>query len=99
MKHHNVINQILGAVSATSGIPLDAIRGQGKTRSLVYARYIIVRLLNEACPWLSLSELAAAIGRTNHGSALHALGQARSLPHRDKVFNQLLQSCQQLAAA
>lgn len=99
MKQHNIINQILGAVSATSGIPLDAIRGTGRTRSLVYARYIIVAMLKEKCPWLSLSELAAAIGRTDHGSASHALGQARSLPYRDKAFNALLQSSQQRAAA
>lgn len=89
----NILNTILGAVSAASGIPLAAIRGKGRTRSVCYARFIIVSMLNDACPWLSLAELAACIGRKDHGSALHALGRTNRLRREDPDFAELLRNC------
>ena len=95
----NIINHILYSVSAASGIPVAALRGQGRTRGAAYARFIAVLILHENCRWLSLAELAAAIGRKDHGSALHALSRARSLPHHDAAFAALLLKCQWTAAA
>lgn len=84
------LNGIFEAVSLASGIPVAAIRGRRKTQSVAYARFVIVYLVHQAFPWWSLAELAAAIGRTDHGTALHALGRARTLQHRDRAFAELL---------
>ena len=88
------LNSIFEAVSLASGIPVAAIRGRRKTQAVAYARFVIVYLVRQAFPWWSLAELAAAIGRSDHGTALHALGRARALQHRDRTFAELLARAQ-----
>ena len=84
------LKHIFEAVSRASGIPVAAIRGRRRTQAVAHARFVIVYLVKQVFPWWSLAELAAAIGRKDHGTALHALGRARALQHRDRGFAELL---------
>ncbi len=67
---------IFEAVSNASGIPISAIRGRRRTRVCVWARFAAAVLIWERFPWWSRGQIAQAIGRTDHGTAIHALNRA-----------------------
>ena len=79
----NALNRILTAVSHETGIPIAAIRGPGRTQAVGRARWMVMLLL----PWYwSLSEVAASIGRTCHGTVMHGRRQGRELCRTDSDF-------------
>lgn len=88
----NPLTEILNHVSDSTGIPIAAIRGRGKTAAVCRARFATVALMHLRFPWWSQSELAAAIGRNDHGTAANALSRAAELCEKDENFARMIES-------
>lgn len=79
----NALNSILTAVSHETGIPIAAIRGPGRTQAVCRARWMVMLLL--PAHW-SYAEIAAAVGRKDHGTAMHGIRMAEWLDATDGDF-------------
>ena len=84
------IYSIFAAVSEVSGIPVDAIRGQRRTRGVVMARFAVVYLIRDLFPLWGYADIASAIDRADHGTAAHALRRSRQLMRDDTDFHNLI---------
>lgn len=65
--------QIIASVSKVTGIPPWQIVGPFRTAPIARARFLAVGLLREMFPWWSFQQLASAVGKKDHGQAIHAL--------------------------
>ena len=87
------LTAIFQAVSIASGIPISAIRGRRRTRVCVWARFAAAVLIWERFPWWSLGQIAQAIGRADHGTAMHALNRAFVMCTVDSDFCKFMVRC------
>lgn len=78
------------------GVSYDAICGNGRARSLVMARQIMMVVLKNATA-LSLSEIGAYVGGRDHASVLYAIRQIEKQKMSDLVLsaqiNQFISEC------
>jgi chromosomal replication initiation ATPase DnaA len=65
--------EIIASVSKSTGIPTWQIVGPFRTAPIVQARFLAVGILREMLPWWSFQQLASAVGKKDHGQAMHAL--------------------------
>lgn len=66
-------------------LPSEII-AKSKVTVVVNIRYIVMTIIHEYYPSVSLSSLAACVGLTDHTSALSALKRARHLLKNDSYF-------------
>ncbi len=80
---------ILERVAAITGIPSSAIIGRRRTNRVVVARFIAIAAARQAFGYWSLADLAALVGRSDHGTAVHALARFEELCETDLSFLKL----------
>ncbi|MDE6250100.1 MAG: AAA family ATPase [Alphaproteobacteria bacterium] len=78
------------------GVSYDAVCGNGRSRSLVLARQMMMTVLKSATG-LSLTEIGNMVGGRNHATVLYAIAQIEKLKQSDLVLNaqiaQLIAEC------
>lgn len=77
---------ILAHVALITGIPAAVITGPRRSLRVVRARYIALAALHQAFPCWSLGDLARAVGRHDHSTAVHALQQYEILRNQRPSF-------------
>jgi len=70
---------IFRAVYEETGISPEQIMGKRRTARISDARHMVIAVLHIQFPEWSLQDLADAVKRTDHCSALHALRRIRKL--------------------
>lgn len=83
------ISDILSEVALVTGVPVSAITGRRRTRGVVWARFLAIAAIRENFTWWSWEEIAAATGRADHGSAIHAVQRYQFLLKTDPEFRSL----------
>lgn len=68
------------------GVSYDAVCGNGRSRSLVLARQMMMSVLKSATG-LSLTEIGNMVGGRNHATVLYAISQIEKLKQSDLVLN------------
>lgn len=79
-------SEIIGQVACVSGVTAPAITGGRRTSAVCRARFLAVAAIHEVWPWFSMYELAAAVGRGDHGTAVNAIRQTQRLMSTDTEF-------------
>lgn len=79
-------SQILDAVHSATGIEPGEIVSKSRRHSVLYPRYIALLLLRKTRPFFSDHELGQLLGIESHGTARHALIQAKHLLEHDEEF-------------
>lgn len=79
-------SEIIGQVACVTGVPAAAITGPRRTNAVTLARFLCIAAIRKAWPHFSLSELAASVGRSDHGTAIHSLRQFQNLADQDPTF-------------
>ena len=78
------------------GVSYDAVCGNGRSRSLVLARQMMMTVLKSATG-LSLTEIGNMVGGRNHATVLYAISQIEKLKQSDLVLNaqiaQMISEC------
>jgi chromosomal replication initiation ATPase DnaA len=72
------VRKIIMAVAGKYDVPAECISGQSRSSRVVYARHAVFYLLRKLTK-LSLREIAATCGRSDHTTILHAI---RSIDRR-----------------
>ncbi len=83
--------EVLEAVARASGLDREILRGPGQARAPVRARQLVMYLLREACPRLSLSAIGHFLGR-DHSTVLHGCRRAAARLDRDPAFRRLYEA-------
>lgn len=81
---------LIYSVEKAAGIEPGAITRPGRTRCVAYARFAAVWLIHRRFPNWSLKQLSEAVGRKDHGTAIHALRMAENLIQKNDSFLNLI---------
>jgi len=82
------IEELQSRVGGVTGIPWHIAATNRRTPSVVRARWVMLYCLESLFPWMSNQEMARAVNRTCHGTAMHGLKQAHELYFTDKSFRE-----------
>jgi len=63
---------IIETVANVTGIPARVILGKRRTDIVCHARFMAVEAISAAMPWMSLQNVAEAVGKRQHGMTNHA---------------------------
>ena len=82
--------KVLRLVEVETGIAAKDIVSPRRDRRICYARDIAAVAMNVMLPDFTLSDIAHALGRTDHSAASHALKRSRALIETDRKFANIL---------
>jgi chromosomal replication initiation ATPase DnaA len=91
----NLRTAILQASAESLDMTTDEMLAPSRTRLRAYARFIAMTLGKELMPFVSLREIAELVGRSDHGTALYGLNQAKLLELADPAFASALQTARE----
>jgi chromosomal replication initiation ATPase DnaA len=77
---------IFRAVYDETGITPEQIMGKRRTDRIVYARHMTIAVLHIKFPRWSLTDLAEAVNRADHGTAINAIKRATERARVDKSY-------------
>ena len=79
------MTEVLVAVSHCSGIDSEALMAPGQQRSVVRARHLIMVMIREICPGISLSAIGYLLNR-DHTTVRYGCRRAAALLRSDPAF-------------
>jgi chromosomal replication initiator protein len=75
--------EVLAAVAAESGVPIDALRGRRRDREVALPRQVAMYLVRDLCQ-VSFAEVGALLGGRDHTTILHGCKAISALAARDE---------------
>ena len=86
--------QIIGDVACVVGVPAAHVASRRHTVAAQWARFLSIAAIRKAYPFQSLKDLAMAVGRKDHGTAIHALKRFDHLVKTSPDFRALASDLQ-----
>lgn len=83
------IHDVISATAEHFQVPLEALTGSSRSRELVRARHIAMLIARDGLG-CSLSEVAAAFGRSHHSAVAHAVNRCRPLIGSQPVYSRAI---------
>lgn len=73
---HLAASDVVRAVAEAWGVPTMEVRSRSRQGRIVRARRACMVALVRLCPWLTLTQIGAAVGITHHATVLYHLRKA-----------------------
>jgi chromosomal replication initiation ATPase DnaA len=83
------LHRIIQAAAQVTGVPAPVITSRRRgTTAVTDARSIVIAISRDHHPHLTAEDIAATVGRTNHGTTTYHLRRVATLPHLPRLITQ-----------
>jgi|APGre2960657404_1045060.scaffolds.fasta_scaffold28918_4 chromosomal replication initiation ATPase DnaA len=81
--------RLLTAVSEATNVPVSAIKGERRVKSICAARFLAMAIMRHHFPLCSWIEIAEKLGKKDHSTIYYGVCRYHDLYQKDPVFRGL----------